>query len=477
MASKFFRLFVLLALFSSSLSFAAKNKYSIKTSDGELVAEGRLKQKKLEAADEPVAEPKDAIVDLSDAEKEAAEEAAPVEEAPAEVARETEDHKESRYEISAIEEPAEGLNYYITKDENNQYSFVQKLSWNKINDIKNYRITIERLTDAGWVQVMEKDLAENRIEVSLEAGQYRFQVGVINLFDQLEKSSSWRSFEVLKALQPKIETLQTDSMYLSSKKADGIFTLNGSNLNERTIFTMEKKDVEPPKILYGKVLSLSPDGSSAQVQFDINDIDEGKYEIYAQNPGGLSVISKTLHIKNKKDKKWRLTVGGGYSFALALSKNQLTQYTQKQAFPLTGTAKIAIIPIWTKIGDFGFSAIGNYSFMIPTNSRTYKLTGNLATALGCLTYQKYLMPKKLLIDVHAGAGMASIFGLSFENKSTGQKSPALNSVGLAFGGGLGLQYHFAKHLYAEVAGDFVFCKFQDMSFGMIYPSASFGGRF
>jgi hypothetical protein len=73
--------------------------------------------------------------------------------------------------------------------------------------------------------------------------------------------------------------------------------------------------------------------------------------------------------------------------------------------------------------------------------------------------------------------MASIFGLSFENKSTGQKSPTLNSVGLAFGGGLGLQYHFAKHLYAEVAGDFVFCKFQDMSFGMIYPSASFGGRF
>lgn len=478
MAGKFFRVVALLMILTSSLSFAAKNKknkYSIKTSDGGVIAEGRLKQKQLKVPDQPVA-------DNSSLESVPAEEAADSsslasEPAPAETVVEAEDHKESRYEISAIEEPAAGLNYYIAKDENNQYSFIQKLSWNKINDIKNYRITIERSTDAGWVPVLEKDLTENRIEVSLEAGQYRFQVSVINLFDQLEKSSSWRNFEVLKALQPKIETLQTDSMYLSSKKADGIFTLNGSNLNEHTIFTMEKKDVEPPKILRGKVLSLSPDGNSAQVQFDISEMQEGKYEIYAQNPGGLSVISKTLHIKNKKDKKWRLTVGGGYSFALALEKNQLTKYTQKQAFPLTGTAKIAIIPLWTKFGDFGFSAIGNYSFMIPTNSRAYKLTGNLATALGCLTYQKYVLPKKLLIDVHAGAGMASIFGLSFENKSTGQKSPALNSVGLAFGGGLGLQYHFAKHLYVEAAADYVYCKFQDMSFGMIYPSASFGGRF
>ena len=238
MASKFFRLVALLMIFVSSFSFAAKNKknkYSIKTSDGGIIAEGRLKQNELEVpapdsslANEPA--PADSPSLANDPEP-VAEEAAPVEEAPAEVVRETEDHKESRYEISAIEEPAEGLNYYITKDENNQYSFVQKLSWNKINDIKNYRITIERSTDAGWVQVMEKDLTENRIEVSLEAGQYRFQVSVINLFDQIEKSSSWRNFEVLKALQPKIENLQTDSMYLSSKKADVIFTLNASGLS------------------------------------------------------------------------------------------------------------------------------------------------------------------------------------------------------------------------------------------------------
>lgn len=410
------------------------------------------------------------MVDLSDTEKEAAEKGA-AEEAPKSV-----DHKESRYEISAIEEPAEGLNYYITKDENNQYSFVQKLSWNKINDIKNYRITIERLTDAGWVQVMEKDLTENRIEVSLEAGQYRFQVGVINLFDQLEKSSSWRSFEVLKALQPKIETLQTDSMYLSSKKADGIFTLNGSNLNERTIFTMEKKDVEPPKILYGKVLSLSPDGSSAQVQFDINDIDEGKYEIYAQNPGGLSVISKTLHIKNKKDKKIDFMASAGYLLPIAVMDGTLERYVDKKIFPISATAKLALIPFNTKIGKFGFGLSANYSLLL-ADTKNYKLMGNFATALANVHYQKYFIPNKLCADIHAGAGIASLFGLSFENKYTGQKSPGLNSVALAFGGGLGLQYYFGKRFYVEGGADFVYCKFHDMTVGAVCPSVSVGGRF
>ncbi|MBO4547001.1 MAG: fibronectin type III domain-containing protein, partial [Treponema sp.] len=249
MANKFFRLAAAFLLFSLTI-FAPVDLWA---------QEEAAASTDSEPVEEAVAEP----------------EAAPVE------APKSPDHNSSRYEISAIEDAAEGKNYYITRDENNNFSFVQKLSWNKIPDIKNYRITIERMTDAGWVQVMEKDLFENKIEVSLEAGKYRFQVSVINLFDQLEKSSKWQNFEVLKALQPGIDNLQTDSLFLNRKKADGTFTLNGKNLTENTIFTMEKKDCEPPRILYGKVLSLSEDGSSAQVQFDISQVDEGKYEIYA----------------------------------------------------------------------------------------------------------------------------------------------------------------------------------------------------
>ena len=396
----------------------------------------------------------------------------PAEEAPA---PESVDHKTSRYEISAIEEPAEGQNYYVTRDENNKFTFIQKLSWNKISDIKNYRITIERMTDAGWVQILEKDLLENKIEVSLDAGQYRFQVSVINLFDQLEKSSDWQNFEVLKALQPGIDNLQTDSMYLSSKKADGTFTLNGKNLNENTIFTMEKKDCEPPKILYGKVLSLASDGSAAQVQFDISQIDEGKYEIYAQNPGGLSVISKTIHIKDKKEQTWRVMASAGYAPSMNVLGGPLKKYSKKTFYPIGVTTRVTYIFFKTKLGDLGVNAGCNYS-LIKASTNDYTLSGNYFTALGGLTWQKFLA-KKICLDVHGGAGLASLFGTNFTNKYTGQTSPSLNAMGLAFGGGLAIQYHFIKHLYIEANCDFTYAMFKDMTLGMLNPSISVGGRF
>lgn len=427
-----------------------------------------------EPASPSLANDSETMVDLSDAESAPAGEAVPAEEA-APVPK-SEDHRDSRYEISAIEDAAEGKNYYITRDENNNFSFVQKLSWNKIPDIKNYRITIERLSDDGWIQVMEKDLFENKIELSLEAGKYRFQVSVINLFDQLEKSSGWQHFEVLKALQPGIDNLQTDSLYLSSKKASGTFTLNGKNLNDKTIFTMEKKDCVPPKILYGKVLSLADDGSSAQVQFDISQVDEGKYEIYAQNPGGLSVISKTVTIKNFRDKNWRLMASAGYALPVSVMKGPLDHYAESMVFPISAAARLSLISFYTKVGDFGFNAGVNYSF-VKAETKNYTLTGSLLTAMGGLTWQKYLIPKKLIIDVHAQAGIASFMNTSFENKYTGQKSPGLYAMGLAFGGGLGVQYNFVKHLYVEGNVDFVYAKFSDMSLGLVYPSVGIGGMF
>ncbi len=367
-------------------------------------------------------------------------------------------------------------NYYISKDENNNIKFVQKLSWNKIQDIKNYRITIEREIDGAWNEILVKDLLENKIEVSLEPGLYRFQVSVINLFDKLEKSSDWQRFEVLKALQPKIDGMQSDSLFLNSKKADGIFLIEGENLSQATVFTMEKKDSEPPKILRGKILSVEPDGSRAQVQFDMEEIDEGKYEIYAQNPGGLSVISKTISIKKKKDRSWRLLASAGYTLPFTFYDGTLDHYTVNKFYPISACGKITLMAFHSKICDIGFGAAANYS-LLTADTKSYKFIGNLLTVGGTITLQKYIIPQKLCLDVHALAGVGMIFGGSFENKFTGQKSPALNSAAIAFGGGLGIQCHFGKRLYAEGSVDFIHAKFKDMDLGLLYPSVSVGGMF
>lgn len=385
----------------------------------------------------------------------------------------------SRYTISVIEAPGEGQNYYITKNENNEFSFVQKLSWSAVKDIKNYRITIQRKQDDGaWLDVLQKDLFENKIEVSLPAGEYRFQVGVVNLFDQLEKSTEWKSLTVLKATQPKIDSMQTDSMYLNSKKATGLFTLRGENLTEKTMFTMEQRESDPPKIIYGKIVSIDSDGQSAEVQFDINEINEGVYEIYAQNPGGLSVISKTIRIKKKKDRNWRFLASAGYTCPFTFFDGTFNNYTENCFYPLSGTGKIEVISFYTKAGNFGFGLGGNFS-MFSNDTEKMSLSGKYANALAYLVWQKYLVPQKLCLDIHVGAGAAYMWDVQFTNKSYSfpiEYNP-MKSAALAFGGGLAVQYHLAKHFYLEGAVDFVNAKFGSMNLGMFYPSLSIGGMF
>lgn len=385
----------------------------------------------------------------------------------------------SRYTISAIEAPEPGLNYYVTKDEKDNVKFVQKLSWNKISDIKHYHITIEKNSEAGWAPVLEKDLNENKIEVSLPAGNYRFQIGVVNLFDQLEKSSDWKFFEVLKATQPKIEAMQTDSLYLNSKKATGLFTLRGENLTESTIFTMEQRNSDPPKILYGRIASISPDGQSADVQFDLAEISEGKYEIYAQNPGGLSVISKSITIKNKKDRNWRIAFSAGYTLPMTFFDGTFNKYTKSNFYPISGTARASLISFHTKYGNFGFGLNGNFT-RFSADTENYSLGGYYANALLGALWQKYFIPEKLCLEARVGAGAAYMFGTRFTNKKFTDfeiKSPEVKSLALAFGGGLGLQYHVGKHFYVEGAVDFVDALFGGMNLGMIYPSISVGGMF
>ena len=472
----------LLIILAASPMFAKKkkdHKYAIKGAGGQVMASGTFKDG-VEfpeaapdsglAADSPSEETVSAAADSPSEETVSAAADSPSEEP-------VPDSDTSRYTISAIEAPDNGLNYYVTKDENQEFHFVQKLSWNKIEDIKNYRITIQRKQDDGtWLDVLQKDLFENKIEVSLGAGSYRFHVGVVNLFDQLEKNSAWKFFEVLKATQPKIDAMQTESLVLNSKKADGIFTLGGENLTPNTIFTMEQKNSEPPKIIQGNILSVSPDGTSAQVKFDLQEISEGKYEIYAQNPGGLSVISKTITIKNKKDRFWRFLVSAGYTFPMTFFDGTFDKYTGNSFYPISGTAKMELISFHTKAGDFGFGAVGNFS-MFSNETDKVSMSGKYANALACLVWQKYIVPQKLCIDVHVGAGAALLFDVGFKNKVVGSDSPNMQSLALAFGGGLGIQYHVAKHFYIEGNVDFVDAKFSDMNLGMLYPSLSVGGMF
>lgn len=115
--------------------------------------------------------------------------------------------------------------------------------------------------------------------------------------------------------------------------------------------------------------------------------------------------------------------------------------------------------------------------MLKVETKHYKFSGHYITALGGLAYQRTIKPEKIILDIHGGAGMSFMMNAYFENNHTGQSSYNFNGSALAFGGGLAIQYIFAKHFYIEGDVDFIYSKFKDMSVGMAYPSVSVGGRF
>lgn len=394
--------------------------------------------------------------------------------APEETPEETPAAGEGATESLAAEENGEDKNYYITTDEKNHTKFVQRLSWQEVPNIKYYKIQIQKKEGEEYTNVFETELNETFIEVSLEPGLYRLEVTTINLFDK--KKTQQKEFEVLKAFIPAIKNVTPAQMNINKKNADGIFTIKGENFLPQNIVKLQGVKDNQDKVLYGKVLEISDDGKTAQVQFNMEEADDGEYLLVVTNPGGFSDEYQTINVKSKKGGEWNFFISGGYALPITFYDGTLDKFTEKKILPISANAKIAAVRSVGKIGSVGFGLNANYS-LIKAETNVYKITGHFINALACAVYQKEFIPNRFALNLHAGAGVCMITGLNFEYTQVEFESPDFKGLGLAFGGGFGVQYYPLKRLYIEAGADFIHNKFKDMNYGAVYPALSVGGKF
>lgn len=381
-------------------------------------------------------------------------------------------------------------NYYIEKDSRQRTKFVQRLSWREIPGVANYEIEIQKFignpnlssvdSKDNWDTVFKETVPQHFVEVSLEAGIYRFQISVANLLDR-EKKSEWERFVVLKALMPKINSISPKKVYVNyAKNENGIFSLRGENFLEETSFALVAAEghYSGQEIAQGKILSVSLDGKTARVQFDSEKIREGSYKISAKNPGDFSDFSETFSAKTKFISFEAVQLGASYFLPVSLYDGTLEKCMDSKITLLNAGADIALLFLVKDKMHFGAGLKANYS-RISAAPEYYKLSGNYLTAMFNLIYQAHIIPQKLVLDLHASAGVAMIFDTHFDYKTVEFSSPNLNSAGLAFGGGFALQYYpgKAKHFFVAAGADFVHAKFTDMSCGNISPQISFGVKF
>ena len=181
--------------------------------------------------------------------------------------------------------------------------FTQKLEWAKVEGIGFYRIEVQEKVSSNYNTIITKDLQENQIVLSLKAGVYRYRILIFNVLDNLERTSSWKTFNVIKALQPELSA--NKNMVVTIKKDDiskkRSLELSGKNLlMESKFFICEQN--KPDKVLSsGSTLSANPNGSSARVSFNFLPLieelqaaegkglksDSKKFMITVKNPGGL----------------------------------------------------------------------------------------------------------------------------------------------------------------------------------------------
>ncbi len=403
----------------------------------------------------------------------------------------------------------DGENFYIAEDEEKNPMFVQKIGWKAVTNAKNYKIEIQKLEEAGYKPIFEKELVENFVEISLEHGKYRFQISVQDVFDQ-EKSSGWREFEILQALPPKINDISPSVFTLNKKnnfadetaemffyapsfskedrknlkekkkiKMTETLSISGENLMDTTSFILRK--IGANEEVKGEISSVDENPETGEkivsMNFNLKDFSIGEYSLFARNPGGLSDTFESLTVEQYKRKiDVDLMVSAGYVLPVSLYDKSLAKYAEKNIFPASANAKIAILPWHNKIGNFGIGLNANYSHF-DNDAKLYTFAGNHLSVILNAVFQRYIIDQILGFDVHAGVGMGMVFGCEFKNKLTEEKSPDMTALGLEFGAGFAVQYYPVKHLYLEVGLDFVHTEFMDTSFGRLYPSVSVGGMF
>ncbi|MBQ3670668.1 MAG: hypothetical protein II921_04220, partial [Treponema sp.] len=184
-------------------------------------------------------------------------------------------------------------NYSIVEKIDGSKTFVQRLQWDEYDSIRFYKIEIEERNAQGeYVQILERDLEENFIELSLPSGSYRYRVSLYNALGNFENQSDWLAFTILKALQPKLTAVTRDD------KTDNL-VFSGENLLPSSKFEMTYTSATGKKIVTeGKIAKSGSGNKSQAVLFSLKDIPAGKYTFSVSNPGGLT-DTREFEIKAK----------------------------------------------------------------------------------------------------------------------------------------------------------------------------------
>ncbi|MDR1445661.1 MAG: hypothetical protein LBI90_02065 [Treponema sp.] len=364
------------------------------------------------------------------------------------------------------QEGAEGA-YTIERTESGS-RFIQRLTWPWNEYVYRYEAVIEKSDGIGnYKEVLRESTENNYITVSLEPGQYRYQISVYNLLDKFEYAMDRIDFTVYEAFEPELSGFYP-AMFFLDEDTRWVLTVSGRNLFAESELYLKNGEriILPERYLPEAV------GERARLVFNERLLIPGVYSLHIKNPGGLEAAATDFTIAYRKPFDLNLSLGYAPLFP---AMGFLFDLFDDTVYPLGAYGQLSFVPFKRSWGFLGIEAAADWVYLEKSGD-DYKAKAHLTDARLSMVYQKYLPNRIMAFNFRLGGGLSSVLGLYFEYPERTTESK--NSLVPSANGGLSFMWFIRKPFFMEIGANYIQVFSPDRPLpGFIRPFAGAGRQF
>jgi hypothetical protein len=154
-------------------------------------------------------------------------------------------------------------------------------------------VIIEREADGGYIRQHHDFASVSWIDVSVPPGNYRYRIIPYNFLNRPGEGSQWMHITVRPALNPGVDTILSDILYLDERAEYVLITIVGKNIELDAEIELRRSD-GVSVVPYAK--NISDDSSNVDLFFTREQLSPGTYEVYIRNLSGLETRGREISI-------------------------------------------------------------------------------------------------------------------------------------------------------------------------------------
>ncbi|GHV51990.1 hypothetical protein AGMMS49579_08550 [Spirochaetia bacterium] len=343
--------------------------------------------------------------------------------------------------------------------------FIQRLSWNQSDLALRSEVVLEEFNGGRYRELLKQSSDNQTLLVSLRPGRYRYQVRVYNLLNQNEYSTDWVSFEVLNAVQPRIDDLSPVELILDGAARLEI-TVTGRDIDAGADWRIRPIGAEGPGI---RPRSITAEGDRFRLVFLSAELPMGLYAVSVRNPGGLEdsrgvnvhppVIAAEAPDMSRQAGRIDFTISAAYAPLIPMYGVLFVPNVFSETFFHGAVLRFGMLPFrWGGKGPdakgFGHYLgveLGVSWYMLEEKRSQYTVGAQVLDPNIRILYQLWLPGRTMAINVRAGAGATMVLDLYYDN---GGDARHFTAEYISLEGGLSLQTRLSRYLFFEVGADF-----------------------